>query len=127
MVGKPFEWGVTDCGSLAFGALRVMYGQPHPIEGELVYKSQRAAMRIVNTVDILDVVADHATIVSRGFIGTGDIVIGFGCHWGEGGKVPSVYVYVDRKLQFASLQGVGWLEGDDMTTRLRTSLIHRFH
>lgn len=46
VVGEPFVWGETDCGSLVRGAVRAMYGETPDAWSKRPYTSERQALRV---------------------------------------------------------------------------------
>ncbi len=99
--GKPFEWGKTDCVSLARGAIVVMYGED--LFPDLTYKTMRAAKKTLREYGNLVIALSEkgaATIgLERGR--TGDILIG-----AANDKLPGVMVQLPNSLMSCELGGV---------------------
>jgi len=66
MLGRPFAWGQTDCGSLVRSALSVVYGED-PVPHLDWYETQTGAIRLFGETDgisgaILDLGAEETTL-----------------------------------------------------------------
>lgn len=75
LIGKPFRWGVTDCGSLVREAVRVMTGQP--FAADVFYENGIQAARVWRrTGGTLAYLLDAgARIVAAEDLRHGDLVI----------------------------------------------------
>lgn len=76
ILGEPFAWGETDCGSLVRGATRTLYGRD-PFQGVRTYTSRFGALRAhVETGGIEDAVrAAGGEEVGLGFARQGDVLV----------------------------------------------------
>ena len=76
-VGRPFEWGETDCASLARRVLRLMYGAEDPFLKTPAYSTQAGALRAFRRAgSIVDWLLDSgAEEVGREFLWMGDLAI----------------------------------------------------
>lgn len=76
VLGAPFAWGVTDCGSLVRGACRTLYGRDR-FEEVRPYSSRFGALRAhVETGGIASVLlGEGAREVGLGFARQGDVLV----------------------------------------------------
>lgn len=76
VLGEPFAWGETDCGSLVRGAARALYDRD-PFEGVRSYRSRFGALRAhVETGGLEPALrAAGAEEVGLGFARQGDVMI----------------------------------------------------
>jgi len=124
LVGRPFEWGRTDCGTLCREALDALYG---PGTGETLlgppWTSPRAARSAAERLEALIEVlrAGGARLVGRLYASAGDIVIRSG-HDEEG--LPRLAVVIGPKVLHVTREHgvvvgpVGGLEEGDVVLRL---------
>jgi len=74
VVGKPFAWGVTDCGTLMRQAHEVMHGEN--VLRWPAYKSKRGALAAKRRLGGLPAALEAAAhAIGRRFAGTGDVVL----------------------------------------------------
>lgn len=74
LIGEPFQWGRTDCASIAIEAQRLMYGAD--VFHLPKWKSKAKALRTLESAKgIRAVLRKHAQQVGRGFLQMGDIVL----------------------------------------------------
>ena len=74
VVGKPFEWGVTDCGYIVRDAHKIMYGKD--VFRWPTYASKRGAVSARKKVGgIPNALGKVCTRVGRRFAQSGDIVV----------------------------------------------------
>lgn len=75
LLGRPFEWGETDCASVSVACLNAMYDEP--IYPKTLYKSLRGARELWGYVDI-GKVAERASghAVGPQWATYGDIAVG---------------------------------------------------
>ena len=124
MVGLPVVVGKTDCGSLALHALRVMYGEPHPLERELGYSNKKELVRTVKDVDWVGVVSVYAKEVPYKYARTGDFMVEVD---GHDRGIPSIGVCIDRRLLVAWYSmHVGWVDRDATIDNLSRDAAHVF-
>lgn len=94
VLGEPFVWGETDCGSLVWRALHEMYRSP-PIEGAVpAYESAQDARRAhLETGGVGPVLRrGGAEEVGLNFARQGDVLVGVG----GPGELPGAAVVVER-------------------------------
>lgn len=106
--GQPFLWGITDCGSLARGALDVMYG------GSVIdawpYHTKREALRVhAETGGVEAVLRAHGAYdIGIMFAQQGDFVIE---REPDANGLPSCGIVVARMLLCSSPEvGVGFID-----------------
>lgn len=122
VVGRPFEWGATDCGSLARGALEVMYGPETVAELVGAPWADGSAAR-----EAWAALADVAAVfgaqeVERPYMQTGDLVI-FPEGAEEDPELPRLAVSLGDRLLVSSVR-----DGVEITPvgRLHDGTVWRF-
>lgn len=96
LLGLPFVWGLTDCGSLALAAQRVL-GRPTPTIA--AYTSRRGAVAAWDALPA----GLGAQPVALTHLQIGDLV------WHRRIRLPSFYVFLGRRLLSAKASdGVTW-------------------
>lgn len=102
LVGRPFEWGETDCASMVIHALEAMYPPddlPLPMDRP-AWATERAALRAYRATGGVEAAlrAHGAQEVPLAFAQQGDIIIGLD----EQGGVPGLAIVVSDAYQVAS-------------------------
>lgn len=124
LVGLPFEWGRTDCGTLCREALDALYGDgtAEALLGPpwTSLRAARAASERINEF-LSGLRAGGATSVGRTYASAGDIVIRDGT---DADELPRLAVVVGPRVLHATrelgvlLGPVGALVDDDVVLRL---------
>lgn len=99
--GKPFEWGKTDCVSLARGAIVVMYDED--LFPDLDYTTMGGAARMLERYGTLMIALSEkgAATIAPEHGRTGDILIS-----PANGKLPGAMVQLPNSLMSCEVGGV---------------------